>query len=319
MICRGLRPRPQQECVTAMLCLRLGASSAFSFTRPERVTVSVPLDSREMMFELLMLDLPCQTVDRIMPIELRPRLYEELAAWWPLFSPPSAYDEEAADLLPRLLDAVDTPRTLLELGSGGGSLASHLKAALTLTLTDRSPAMLAVSRAVNPECGHIVGDMRRLDLGRTFDLVFVHDAIMYATTPEDVRATIATAHRHCRPGGAVIFVPDCVRETFVSATDHGGEDGPDGRGLRYISWASDPDPADDTYEVQYAFLLRDAGGAVHIESDRHVQGFFPRASWIEWLRQAGLSVKQQTDRWGREIFVARRGPSEEFGPSETGT
>ena len=30
--------------------------------------------------------------------------------------------------------------------------------------------------------------MRTLDLGRTFDLVLIHDAIMYATEPEHVLA-----------------------------------------------------------------------------------------------------------------------------------
>ena len=109
-------------------------------------------------------------------------MYEDLAAWWPLLSPPSEYREEAADLLSRLGIADGSPSaTLLELGSGGGSLAFHLKRHFSLTLTDRSPAMLAVSREVNPECEHLVGDMRSLRLGREFDFVLIHDAIMYAT------------------------------------------------------------------------------------------------------------------------------------------
>jgi hypothetical protein len=63
-----------------------------------------------------------------MELSEQPRLYTDLAEWWPLFSPPSHYDEEAADLLATLLSATDPPaRTMLELGSGGGSLASHFK------------------------------------------------------------------------------------------------------------------------------------------------------------------------------------------------
>src|SRR5688572_32114981 len=100
------------------------------------------------------------------PSGAQPRMYTELAAWWPLLSPPSDYVEEAADLLPSLLAATHTPRTLLELGCGGGSLASHFKGHLQLTLTDRSPEMVAISRAVNPECEHAVGDMRSLEIGR---------------------------------------------------------------------------------------------------------------------------------------------------------
>src|SRR4029079_14733723 len=120
------------------------------------------------------------------------RMYTDLAGWWPLLSPPAHYVEEAADLLP-LLEGDDSAQTLLELGAGGGSLASHLKTRFTLTLTDQSPQMLAISAQVNPECEHIPGDMMTLDLGREFDRVLVHDAIMYATTPDEGRATLPTA------------------------------------------------------------------------------------------------------------------------------
>jgi D-serine deaminase-like pyridoxal phosphate-dependent protein len=69
-----------------------------------------------------------------------PKLYRELAAWWPLLSAPADYQEEAAFYQRILLDDCQRPaRTLLELGSGGGNNASHLKARFELTLVDRSP------------------------------------------------------------------------------------------------------------------------------------------------------------------------------------
>ena len=241
-----------------------------------------------------------------MATEQRTRFYDDFAEWWPLFSPPEEYVEESADLLDRLGRPFPTgARTLLELGSGGGSLATHLKPYFTLTLTDRSPGMLAVSRRVNPECEHLVADMRTLRLGRQFDVVLVHDAIMYATEPADVRATLATAAAHCRPDGIVAVLPDVVRETFTPGTDEGGHDASDGRGLRYLEWSWDPDPADDTYVVDYAFLLRDATGAVQVVHDRHVEGLFPRASWLRWFEEAGLSAGNSVDRWNREIFIAK--------------
>jgi SAM-dependent methyltransferase len=235
------------------------------------------------------------------------KIYRELASWWPLFSPPSHYVEEAADLLPVLLAATDPPpRTLLELGSGGGSLAYHLKPHLQLTLTDVSPEMLTVNRETNPECQHIPGDMRTLELGRQFDLVLVHDAIMYATDGESLQATFRTAYRHCRPGGAAFFVPDCVSETFVPSTEHGGEDADDGRGFRYLQWDWDPDPTDTVCEVAFAFLLRNASGDVQVESERQQFGLFGRAAWLEWLRQTGFDAHSRIDPWNRDVFMARR-------------
>lgn len=235
-------------------------------------------------------------------------MYDDLARWWPLLSPPSEYEEEAADLLPRLpKPGGSPPLTLLELGSGGGSLAFHLKQHFRLTLTDLSPAMLAVSQAVNGECEHLQGDMRSLRLDRQFDIVLVHDAIMYATQAGDVQATLQTAAVHCRPGGTVAVLPDYVRETFTPGTDCDGHDAPDGRGFRYLEWRWDPDPADNTYLVDYAFLLREGDGTVTVEHDRHVEGLFARADWLAWFEEAGLPARSWLDSSGREIFVGTRG------------
>ena len=196
--------------------------------------------------------------------------------------------------------------TLLELGSGGGSFAFHLKRYFGLTLTDISPDMLAVSRTVNPECEHLVSDMRSLRLNRRFDLVLIHDAVMYLTDPTAVRAALSTAAHHCRPGGVVAILPDYVRETFTPETDHGGRDAPDGRGLRYLEWTWDPDPGDHTYVVDYAFLLRTADGGMTVEHDRHVEGLFARAEWLEWLEEGGIHARVETDPWNRNVFIGIR-------------
>ena len=237
-------------------------------------------------------------------------MYSNLAAWWPLLSAPAEYREEAADLLPGLLAAPDAPpRTLLELGSGGGNLASHLKAHFAVTLSDLSDDMLNVSRVLNPDCEHVQGDMRTLDLGRTFDLVLLHDAVMYMTTPDDLRAALATAARHCRVGGGIAVLPDSVLETLdvdVDTVSTGGHDGPDGRGLRYMEWSWDPDPDDTEYITAYSFVVRHADGRVDFEGDVHHNGVFPQATWLQLLAEAGFDVTSRVDQWNRHVFTGRR-------------
>ena len=242
-----------------------------------------------------------------MSVSARPRMYHDLAVWWPLLSPPQDYEEEIEDLFARLGGYLPPEgATLLELGSGGGSLASHLKRRFHVTLSDISPAMLAVGRSLNPECEHILGDMRTLRLDRRFDMVLIHDAIVYATTPADVRQTLRTAAHHCRPAGLVVVLPDHIRETFETGTDDGGHDAADGRALRFLEWTWDPDPEDDTYLVDYAFLLRHADGSVSVEHDRHVEGLFSRTQWLEWMEEAGLPARCETDPWRREVFIGVR-------------
>ena len=235
------------------------------------------------------------------------RMYADLADWFHLLTAPADYADEAAFILALLREHVAGPlETLLELGSGGGHTASHLKAHLRLTLTDIAPRMLELSRQLNPECEHLPGDMRLLRLGRVFDAVLVHDAVMYMTTEADLRAAIETAFEHLRPGGAAMFVPDTVRETFAPSTRHGGNDGM-GRALRYLEWSYDPDPDDTTYLTDFAMLLRRGADEVRIRYDRHVMGLFGRAQWLDLLTGVGFRALAAEDPDGRLVFVGIRG------------
>jgi SAM-dependent methyltransferase len=138
-----------------------------------------------------------------------PRLYRELAEWYPLLTPVSDYAEEAA-FYRRLFESHchKPPRTLLDLGCGGGHNAAHLKATLACTLVDLAPAMLAISRRLNPECEHVLGDMRSVRLGRVFDCVLMHDAVSYMASRADLACAMVTAFEHTAPGG-----PPCSSRT----------------------------------------------------------------------------------------------------------
>lgn len=245
------------------------------------------------------------------PASTEHRLYHDLAGWWPLISPLEDYAEEAAFAGSVLTSAAAPVRDVLELGSGGGHNAVHLKARFELTLVDLSEDMLAVSRRLNPECDHRVGDMRTVRLGRTYDAVFVHDAVEYMTDEPDLRRAVETAFVHCRPGGAALFIPDHTAETFGAGTEHGGVDGADGRGARYLAWSWDPDPEDSWIVTAYAFLLRDANGSVRAVHETHRTGLHSRGTWLRLLSEAGFepyTLAEQTteDRVPRELFIGRR-------------
>jgi SAM-dependent methyltransferase len=239
-------------------------------------------------------------------------LYTELADWYHLLSAPGEWAEDARLYLDLLTEAADRPpATLLELGSGGGNIASHYTSVVEPTLVDLSPRMLETSRRLNPDCEHVAGDMRSVRLGRVFDAVLVQDAVLYMTTEEDLRAAMTTAFVHCRPGGAALFAPDYVRETFAPATTHGGYDGTE-RALRFLAWIWDPDPADSTYVVDFAYLLHENSQPIRVEHDRHVHGLFARAVWLRLLREVGFQPEErpfahsELPEGAVSVFVARK-------------
>jgi SAM-dependent methyltransferase len=237
------------------------------------------------------------------------QIYRELAArWYHLLDPLEDHRTEAACYGDALVRAASPPpRTLLELGAGAGNNAFYMKDRFRCTLADLSPEMSAISQARNPDCEHVLGDMRTLRLGRTFDSVFVHDAVNYITTEGDLRAVAATAFAHTRPGGSALFAPDAVRETFQETTNlTSGEDGT--RAMRCVEWMWDPDPDDVTVSVEYAFVLRE-GGRAWVHHETHVEGVFPRATWFRTLEAAGYAAEivlcsDEGQTW--ETFLCRR-------------
>lgn len=221
---------------------------------------------------------------------MTPLLYAELVPWYFLLDPPADHADEGACYAEALTASSSTaPKTLLELGAGAGNNALYLKSRLRCTLTDVSEPMLELSRQQNPECEHLLGDMRTLRLARSFDTVLIHDAICYMTTREDLRAAMATAFAHTKPGGVSLFAPDYMRETFAEHSAlHEGQAGR--RALRCLEWTWDPDSGDDQYRVEYAFLLRD-GAELRAVHDRHDEGLFPRDTWLELMTSVGFDAK----------------------------
>lgn len=238
-----------------------------------------------------------------------PRLYGELAEWWHLMSPPSNYSEEAGIFIAIFEGHSSGPiRTMLELGSGGGNNASYMKERYEMTLTDISAQMLEQSRRLNPECEHVQGDMRTLRLNRTFDAVFVHDAIAYMTTEDDLGAAMRTAYLHLASPGMALFVPDDIAETIRRSVFQGGGEKND-RSLRYFYQQEIPEPGATTYETTMTYVIRE-GGTQRMEVDKHTFGVFPRATWLGLLAGVGFEPKPLPYRHssfapdaGKELFV----------------
>jgi SAM-dependent methyltransferase len=253
------------------------------------------------------------------------RIYADLADWWPLISPPREYAAESVYLAAVLDRALGLDRALeqgqaqpratevLDLGSGGGHVAVHLKDKFDLTLVDISEDMLAVSEQLVPLASHVRGDMRTVRLGRTFDAVLVHDAIDYIIGSDNLRLVIETAAVHCRPGGVVLFVPDYVQDDFVELSGGGGG-GVDeaGRTASFSERTWDPDPGDDWVQADYEFTLRTTDGDEKVICESHRLSAFSRQTWLVELARAGLQPQPQPQPPGQATALPGREPTNLF-------
>ncbi len=245
----------------------------------------------------------------------RHRLYDELAYLWPLLSPPDDYAAEAEvirNVLAGLLGETGGRRRIIELGAGGGHSLHHLAHDFDAVAIDLSPAMIELSRRLNPTVEHHVDDMRTVRLGQMFDAVLVHDAIDYMTNVADLRSVFDTAAVHLRSGGLLLVAPTYLRETFVDHQIEHDRNTNDQTDLAYLSHVHAPTPgkhtapgnsAGNTFELTMLLLIRERD-RLRIEEDSHTCGLFDRQTWVSLIDQAGFDVQQHAPHGGDDTAAA---------------
>jgi SAM-dependent methyltransferase len=221
------------------------------------------------------------------------RLYGDLAWTWPIISPVDDYQEEG-ELFARVIreESQIPVKTLLDLGCGGGHVDHYLKNHFQVTSADISQSMLKLARQLNPEVEYMMGDMRMLRLDRTFDAVVIHDAINYMLTPQDLRAAFQTAHQHLKSGGVFLTCVEVMPDSFEQNKTRVTTRKKDGVEIAFIENYYDPDENDTVYQGTFIYLIRQ-GGRLSIETDRHLCGVFPLASWRRLLGEIGFEVRER--------------------------
>lgn len=104
-----------------------------------------------------------------------------------------------------------TYRSVLDVGCGTGTHGLRLaRRGYDVMGIDLSADMVGIAREKAAD-GRVraefaAGDMRTMDLGRTFDAVLMMFAALgYQTDDGDVSAALSTAHRHLRVGGVLVL------------------------------------------------------------------------------------------------------------------
>jgi SAM-dependent methyltransferase len=139
----------------------------------------------------------------------RPMMFHRLAEQYDALVSGKDYPAEVRRLEAIVRRQRGSPaRSWLDVGCGTGGHLSYLRRRYRVTGVDRSPEMLAIARRKLPGIDLLRGDMRRLDLGRRFDVVScLFSAIGHLASEADLRASFGNFARHLTPGGVVIVEP----------------------------------------------------------------------------------------------------------------
>lgn len=134
---------------------------------------------------------------------------------------------------------------VLDLGCGGGEpIARYIvDQGFDVAGVDTSPTLLGLCQARLPDGEWLVGDMRRLALGRRFDGVVAWDSFFHLA-PDDQRSMFARIADHARDGAPLLFTSGT--EAGVSMGAYRGEP------LYHVSLD----------ESEYGILLADHGFGV---------------------------------------------------------
>ena len=234
-------------------------------------------------------------------------LYEQHADLWPLVAPLESYAEEMrawVELVTQSMGGKQGELEILDLGTGGGHHLYHLaegwEGPLHGVAVDLSPSMLQRVAGLLPQFQTVQGDMTRLDLGRRFPVVTVHDSFCYLTELAQVRALFQTVARHLQPDGLALLKVDALAGQFEGPYRYLTTFEDDDREVTLTHYEWDPDPSDTWLEVVYLFLER-ARGQVITREERHRLGIFSRRQLAAAWRSAGLTGQLlELERWDEE-------------------
>ena len=238
-----------------------------------------------------------------------PRLYRDLAEWYPLLTPVADYAEEAA-FYRRLFGATAGDRLQpARPGQRRWPQRRPSQVDLSCTLVDLSPAMLA--REPSPQPGvrarrgrHALDQARpRLRLRPGARCRQLHVVARRSRRGHQLRPS------RTRPPAAW---PCSSRTSSWRPSSRAPRPAAAMRGvarLRYLEWRWDPDPRDEHLRDRHGVPASDESGAVEVLHDRHVMGLFARARLARADRRRRLRTARGPLRAQLELRHRARGVS----------
>lgn len=176
---------------------------------------------------------------------------------------------------------------LLDVACGTGRHADLLKDDFKILGVDISKDMLLIAREKVPDVEFISGDMKKLDLGRKFDvLTCMFSAMNYNTTLEEFEVTLNNFYNHLNPGGVIIFDFGLNKENWIE-------------GLVSVDTVVDENfklaricqshLENGIFNSNFIFLVKE-NGKFDFDIDEHTLGVFGLEDIIDLMEKTGFKT-----------------------------
>lgn len=196
------------------------------------------------------------------------------------------YASEAELLHQIILDAAPNANSLLDVACGTGAHLAYLRKWYQVEGFDISPAMLDVAGQRLPGVPLHRGDMRQLELGRTFDAVIcLFSSIGYVTDPDELRSTIHRLAAHVGPGG-VLILDGWVRPEEWDDNYRGGPDVASDETMTVVRLSFTRRVGNIT-ELDMHHLVRSENGIEYF-AESHRLALTPTEQYVSLVEEPGL-------------------------------
>lgn len=215
------------------------------------------------------------------------------------------YPAEALEIHGVIQAAVPAARTLLDVACGTGAHLRELRRWYSVEGVDASPKMLEIARKGLPGVRLDLGDMRKLELGRTFDAVTCLFSSIGYIDQAQLAPTMGRMARHLnRPG--VLIVDGWIRPDTWRTGNQGPPEIASDDKTTVVRLAVSKRSGDVT-EIDMHYLVR-SGGAIEYFSEHHRLVLIATQVYIDAMRAAGLTVRVIPDFMpGRDRVVGFAG------------
>jgi ubiquinone/menaquinone biosynthesis C-methylase UbiE len=175
---------------------------------------------------------------------------------------------------------------------GTGRHAHFLKNDFEILGVDISEEMLKIASEKIPDVEFISGDMKKLDLGRKFDiLICMFSAINYNTTLEELKITLNNFYNHLKEGGVLIFDMGLNKENWIEGIVSVDTVVDKNFKLARI-WQSHLEK--DVFNSSFVYLIKE-DGRVDFDIDEHKLGVFGMEDVTNLMKKIGFEIFISSD------------------------